>query len=369
MKIIMVCNYFYPVTGGEENHIYNLSKRLVKKGHTVEVFTINKTYQGEVLPESGEKDGILIKRFPGKLSLFRSVMGAKCDVIHYHHYRSPFIDFGVLAGKLSKKRRIFTPYCAYPPRSFFNIIVKKVYDLTLGKMTLNFVERMISLTESDKGDLIKLGADPKKITIIPNAIAFERFEKLEKPTLFNEKFGIGQFILHVGRLDWNKGVKYVVKAMPDIIKDYPEMKFVIIGEDVGFKKEVEEEVEKLDLWDAVIFLGSVSTEELLSAYAACKVFVLASKYEGLPTVVLEAMAYEKPVIATKTGGTQYVIKDGYSGYLVDYADPEEIYNAVKKAVGNKEIGENARKEVKEKYTWSAAAPKIEEVYRELLKKE
>lgn len=365
----MVCNYFYPVVGGEENHVYNLAKGLMDKGHKVEVYTSNKTYQREILPEIGGENDITIKRFSGKWSLFRAILKSKSDIIHYHHYRSPFIDFGIIAGKLSKKKAVFTLHCVYPPKNFFNRIVKKIYDLTLGKISLSSVDRIISLTENDKRDVIRLGADPTKIKIIPNCILFEKFKKLEKPTLFTEKFKISQFILYVGRLDWNKGVKYVIEAMPDILKDHPEMNFVVIGEDVGYKKEIEKEIEKLNVSDHIKFLGGVSNKELLSAYAACSAFVLPSAYEGLPTVVLEAMAYKKPVIATRTGGTKYVIKDGYNGYLVDYANPEGISNAFKKAVGGREIGENARKDVKEKYTWEVAVPKMIEIYQEVLKKE
>ncbi len=367
MNIIMVCNHFYPVIGGEENHIYNLVKGLIEKGHIVEVYTSNKTYQREILPETGRINNIAIRRFSGKVSLFRAILKAKCDIIHYHHYRSPFIDLGIIAGKLSKKKTVFTLHCVYPSKNFFNGIVKKTYDLTLGKVSLGFVDRIISLTENDKRDAIRLGANPKKIKIVPNCIPFEKFTVLEKPTLFKEKFGINQFILYVGRLDWNKGVKYVVQAMPNIIKDYPTMRFVVIGEDVGYKKEIEKEIKKLNIQESIIFLGKVSNKELLSAYAACSVFVLPSAYEGLPTVILEAMAYKRPVIATRAGGAKYVIKDGYNGYLVEYASPKEIYVTVRKAVGNKEIGENARKEVEDKYVWEKAIPKIEEIYASCLK--
>ncbi|MBR9705805.1 glycosyltransferase family 4 protein [Candidatus Pacearchaeota archaeon] len=365
----MVCNHFYPVVGGEENHIYNLAKGLIEKGHIVQVYTSNKTYQREILPAIDMRDNIAIKRFSGKLSLFRAILRTKCDIVHYHHYRSPFIDFGIIAGKLSKKKTVFTLHCVYPSKNFFNGIVKKTYDLSLGKISLTFVDKIIALTENDKRDAIKLGTNPTKIKIVPNCILFEKFKVLEKPALFNEKFGINRFILYVGRLDWNKGVKYVVQAMPDIMKDYPDMKFVIIGEDVGYKKEIENEIERLNIRKSVMFLGRINNKELLSAYAACSVLVCPSAYEGLPTVILEAMAYKRPVIATRTGGTSYVIKDGYNGYLVDFADPKGIYKAVIKAVGNKEVGENARREVEVKYTWEKAILQIEQTYETLLNTE
>ena len=125
------------------------------------------------------------------------------------------------------------------------------------------------------------------------------------------------------------------------------LKLVIIGEDMGYQKELEELANKLRLENDVLFLGKVSDEVLFSAYSACTIFILPAFYEGLPTVVLEAMAYKKPVVATKTGGTQYLIKDGHTGFLVNYGKPEELVKKIKDILSSdiSQVGENARETI------------------------
>jgi glycosyltransferase involved in cell wall biosynthesis len=369
MKILMVGKYFYPVIGGVEIHMQNLAKALIKRGHTVEVFTSNTDMSTKKLPETGEIEGITITRFPHVLSLMRALLKSDCNVIHYHIIRKAFVDFGIIAGKLKGKPLVFTPHCVYPPQSFLYGIAKKVYDSSLGFLSLRAVDRIISLTENDKIDVIAMGADPEKIVIVPNCIAFKKFEELKSPDLFREKYPVEKFLLFVGRIDWNKGLEYAVEAVP-LLQDMG-LSLVIIGEDVGYKKLLDERIRKLGIEDHVIFTGKVSDEVLLSAYAACTLFVLPAFYEGLPTVVLEAMAYKKPVIATKTGGTKYVITHGYNGFLIEYGDPQDIYEKVKEALASdvKKIGEHAREEVKAKYTWEVSAAQVEKVYEDLLKRD
>jgi len=128
--------------------------------------------------------------------------------------------------------------------------------------------------------------------------------------------------------------------------------FVIVGEDVGYRAKLDELINRLGVGQDVIFTGKISEDMLFSAYAACTLFILPAFYEGLPTVVLEAMAYKKLVIATKTGGTKYVVKHGYNGFLIEYGDPGNICDVVK-----------------ENYTWEKSAEKIERIYKSLLGRE
>jgi glycosyltransferase involved in cell wall biosynthesis len=367
MKILMVGKYFYPVIGGVEIHMQNLANELVKKGHEVEVFTSNKDLEGEKLSTKEELGRIKIRRFSNLTSFFYEILKGDFDIIHFHLLRVPFVGIGIIAGKLSKSRLVLTPHCVYPPFSFLDSLVKKGYDITLGYLSLKFVDKIISLTENDKKDVIELGADEEKIDIIPNCLDFEKFEKLASPELFREKFIDDKFILYVGRIDWNKGLEFMIQAMQKL-KEL-ELKFVIIGEDMGYQKELEELANKLRLKNDVLFLGKVPDEVLFSAYSACTIFVLPAFYEGLPTVVLEAMAYKKPVVATKTGGTQYLIKDGYTGFLVNYGKPEELVRKIKDILSSdiSQIGENARMTIYKGYSWEKSADKIEQIYKELLK--
>jgi len=246
---------------------------------------------------------------------------------------------------------------------------KIIYDNSFGRSSLALVDKIIALTDNDRNDIIKIGASPEKIEIVPNSIRFENFEMLAPDKLFRDKYGIDKFLLYVGRVDWNKGLEYVIQAMPEI-KSFG-LKFVIVGEDVGYRSKLDKLIREIGVSEEVIFTGKISIDMLLSAYAACAMFVLPSFYEGLPTVVLEAMAYKKPVIATRTGGTKYVVRHGDNGFLIEYGDPDNTYKVVQEALGSdlKAIGENARADVEANYTWEKSAGKIERIYEELLNRE
>jgi glycosyltransferase involved in cell wall biosynthesis len=366
MKILMVGKYFYPVVGGVEIHMQNLARELIKKGHSVEVFTSDRDFAGNKLPLTGEVEGIRIKRFSNQTSLFKEIKNCSHDIIHFHLFRKVYVDMAIIAGKMSGKPLVFTPHCVYPAMSCYMKIAKTVYDGSFGRLSLALVDKIVALTDNDRNDIVNIGANPEKIEIVPNSIRFENFDTLASGDLFKNKFGPDKFLLYVGRVDWNKGLEYVIQAMPELRKN--GLKFVVIGEDVGYKTKLDKMTRELGVEKDVLFTGKVSQEILLSAYAACMLFILPSFYEGLPTVVLEAMAYMKPVIATKTGGTKYVIRHGYNGFLIEYGDPDNIHGVVREALESdiKAIGENARMDVKTNYAWETSAGKIEKIYEGLL---
>lgn len=369
MKILMVGKYFYPVIGGVELHMQNLAYELVKKGHDVEVFSSNEDFKDGKLPAEDEVEGIKIRRFPNVFSLCKGILNSDHDVIHYHLFRKVYVDVSIIAGKIANKPLVFTPHCVYPPQSLFMTIAKKVYDSGFGHLSLTLADKIIALTENDKNDIMAVGADPTKIETVPNSIRFEKFKNLVSGGLFRNEYGVDKFLLYVGRIDWNKGLEHVIQAMPNLKK--LGLKFVIVGEDVGYRAKLDELINGLGVEQDVIFTGKISEDVLFSAYSACTLFILPAFYEGLPTVVLEAMAYKKPVVATRTGGTKYVIKHGYNGFLIEYGDPANIYGVVNEALNSDlaEMGENARKDVEANYTWERSAEKIERIYEGLLGRE
>lgn len=362
----MVGKYFYPVLGGVEIHMQNLAQELIKKGHDVEVYTSDMDFAGNKIRQPEQVEGIKIKRFSNIASLFKAIKNSSHDVIHYHLFRVVYVDIAIIAGKISRKPLVFTPHCVYPAQSLSMTIAKAIYDSSFGRLSLSLVDKIIALTDNDRNDIIKIGANHGKIEIVPNSIRFENFELPVSGELFKNEYGLDKFLLYVGRIDWNKGLEYVVRAMPKLRN--LGLNFVIVGEDVGYKPVLDKLIKEHGVELEVLFTGKISQELLLSAYSACTMFILPSFYEGLPTVVLEAMAYRKPVIATKTGGTKYVIRHGYNGFLIEYGDPDNIYETVKEALLSdlEEIGENARRDVKANYSWEISAGKIERIYEGLL---
>jgi glycosyltransferase involved in cell wall biosynthesis len=128
----------------------------------------------------------------------------------------------------------------------------------------------------------------------------------------------------VGRLTEQKGYCYWIEAMPEIVRDFPQIEFWLIG-DGELRGELEQQCERLGIRDRVKFLGKRS--DVLSLLRQLDLFVLPSLWEGLPTVIMESMSQGVPVLATDIPGTREMIEDGKTGWLVQPQDPSALAKA------------------------------------------
>ena len=136
------------------------------------------------------------------------------------------------------------------------------------------------------------------------------------------------------------------------------------------RNELEEKVVDFNLQDNIVFLGHVSRSELISLYQNAAIFVLPSHYEGLPTVLLEAMSCGLPVVATAVSGNVDVIVPGKNGLLIPPKNPEIMANSISTLIENKELRERlgamARNTIEENYTWDIVAQKYVKLFRKVI---
>jgi glycosyltransferase involved in cell wall biosynthesis len=139
---------------------------------------------------------------------------------------------------------------------------------------------------------------------------------------------------------------------------------VFAGPDAGCRDEWLRLAQELGLEKRVKILGEVSDADLKAAYQTCSALVLASRYEGLPTVILEAMALGAPVVASATGGTSLLIAQGETGFLFGYDDAAVFAAGVNSALGPdvKQIVARAGEMVAKEYSWEANLPRIAGLY-------
>lgn len=383
MKIAQITPFFYPVIGGLETHVLNLSTYLIKRGHKVTVFTSDKSRRG-VIPRKEECiNGITVKRFPiwVDVSEFAKVwpgfvgelLNGKFDVIHAHNYRHFHCDLSALASKLSQTACVMTTHAPYfyekiRPRTYQ--LLAKIYDYTAGKVTLNFYDRIIALTDAEFPWLLKHGTKIEKIRVIPNGITSDVLKE-GSGERFRKKYGLdGPIVLSVGRIHRSKGLQFLLSAAPLVLREIPEVTFLIVGPDAGYVSELRNLAERLRIEKNVIFTGPLFKEELRDAYAACTLFALPSICEGFGIVLLEAMAQNKPVIATRSGGPSSIVINGENGYLVTYGDVNELANLIVKIVRDEALSNylgTSGKEYARRHTWNKIAVKVEKVYIEILK--
>lgn len=170
---------------------------------------------------------------------------------------------------------------------------------------------------------------------IYNAIPLERFENLQiDKDAKRNSLGIPTdaiVIGSVGRLTEQKGYCYLIDAVPTILQEYPNAYFLIVG-DGHLKQELIEQADTLGVTTQVIFTGArTDVEELL---LCMDLFVSSSLWEGLPTVILEAMACRVPVVATNIPGTNELVLDGVNGWLAPAKDSRALAETIVQALKN-----------------------------------
>lgn len=177
-------------------------------------------------------------------------------------------------------------------------------------------------------------------------------------------------LLNVGKFKKAKNHFLLVEAFAKAMSKEPRLRLVLAG-DGSLRKRVEMKVKRLGLKDKVDFLGWRSDTPLL--LENCDVFVLSSDWEGFGSVLVEAMASGKPIVATKVGGVPEVVEDGVTGFLVPPQDSDALASAILRLAKDEKLrkmmGNKGRERVVEEFDISLTARRYEQLYKEALGRE
>jgi glycosyltransferase involved in cell wall biosynthesis len=224
---------------------------------------------------------------------------------------------------------------------------------TLNKFVQNrsIVKKIIAVSESLKIEGInKFNLNPSKVIFIHNGIdlsAYKNVNKFLDTSIFNElsiKYDT-TIISVIARLSQQKGHEFLLKAIPKIINKYSKIKFIFAG-DGPLCSQLKSIVNSLELQGYVLFIGNRS--DIPRILAASTIFVLPSLAEGFPMSVLEAMAAETPVIATKIDGIPEIIPDERYGLLVPPANSNSLADAICRLISDKNLRINLAKNGKQR---------------------
>ena len=189
---------------------------------------------------------------------------------------------------------------------------------------------------------------------------FLDFSKFEIKKKFTER---NNLVGYIGRLSEEKGVLNIVKAIPEVLKERDDLEF-LIGGDGQLRDEIEKYISEKNLNDKVKLAGWIPHENLPDYLNELKLVVLPSFTEGLPNIMLEAMACGTPVLATPVGAIPDVITDGETGFIMENNSPEYITRNVIRALNHpnlEKIAENARALVEREFTYEKAVERWREV--------
>lgn len=212
---------------------------------------------------------------------------------------------------------------------------------------------LVSVSGKTLEQAIRAGTRPELNRVIPNGIPSVVVDQRDR-TEVRDELGIrggGVILLSVGRLVFQKGHEFLVHAMPSVLTRFPQALAIICGEG-SLRTELEQQIRDLGLGGAVRLLGNRT--DIFRLLASADLFVLPSRWEGLPIALLEAMGAGLPVVATRVEGVDEVVEDRQQGLLVPPEDPDALAAALLELIADpalrRRMGEDARDRIQSLYT-------------------
>jgi glycosyltransferase involved in cell wall biosynthesis len=354
-KKLRVCHIVrYAKIAGTEMHVYLLTTHLDKSMVDSHVLILEKGELARMLEDSD----IGVSVIPNSRSvlhyirLIRFFVRRKFDIVHCHS--GGYVCF---AAKLAGVKRIV--YTKHGIGATKEELIHRPFGRKLRDILINMcVCQFIALTKYDRYVMTRvLHIDRDIIGIVHNGIDATR------RVLSKRKRNIGAVVGFLGRLEKQKGISYLIEALPAILHRYPKLKVLIAGS--GSEEEsLKALAERLHVRRNMRFLGHVRNP--LSVIDQMDIFVLPSVWEGFPYVLLEAMLLKKPIVATDIFGINEIVEHEESGILVKARDPKSIAEAVTHLLLHRtkcrRLGNAALERVLSCYTADKTASKIQKLY-------
>ena len=284
----------------------------------------------------------------------------RIDVVHNYLLRANVI--GTLAARAARVPVVLASKRGCHERRGLEMVGAKLSNRLADCVTANAEAVRDFVSEHE-------GCPREKMVVIPSGIDTERFAPLPADD-YKARLGLPSDAVVVGsltRMRVRKGVEELLRAMAEICAARPEVHLVVAGE-VELDDELRALVAASGLGDRLHLLGRRSdVPEVLSAM---DVFVLSSHDEGMSNAILEAMAMEKPVVATAVGGTGEVVGEGVTGHLVPARDAEALAQGIRRVLDDRArgraMGARGRQVVVDRFSAKAMVRQMEALYTQLL---
>jgi len=301
-------------------------------------------------------------------ALRRIIHGNRIDIVHGQGARAEF--YARVAKSYSANAK-YVSTLAMPVEGFdIGRLRKKIYRF-FDRITERYVDHFIVVSDALKNFLVNQRGIPNdKITRIYNGIELDRYQPELKENAFRKQMGIGNetpVIGAIGRLVWQKGFEYLIKAAPEVIRSVPKAMFLIVG-DGPLRDSLDNLTKKLKIESNIKFIGF--QKNIKNILSAIDVLAVPSVLEGFPMITLEAMAMGKPIIATRIDGITEQSVHGQSAILIPPGDITSLSKSIIKVLKDKNLQthlvSNARKRVEEHFSVQNMLEQTQHVYQSIL---
>jgi D-inositol-3-phosphate glycosyltransferase len=379
-------------TGGMSVYIGELSAVLGSRGHRVDIYTraAEDTPPGRpvvlstgvrLVPlefgalQDSPKTGLLpyLDRFFHALERFRASARVNYELIHSHYWLSGLV--GRSAQRAWRVPHLITFHtlgavknlvCGAEEESAVRIAAER--DLAAD------ADRVLMTSSRERDNLLRCcETAPEKVSLAPCGVNLDLFRPVDR-TIARRRIGAGPLetlLLYVGRFAPEKGLERLIRAM-DGLRHIPRLRLMVVGGD-GNGDSATRRMKKLsaDLEAAgrITFFGRVDQKELPCFYGAADTLVLPSAYESFAMVALESLACGTPVVATRVGAMEEIVRDGVNGKLVEGFHPSSLAGAIGDwllaAAQKPADGKTIRRSVW-RYDWTRVAAEVLKVYERTL---
>lgn len=372
MKILQLGKFYPPDSGGMETALYNITEELNRKGIRCDVICANKekkhrndSFNGyKVVRTSSYGTVASTSISPQMIGELRKNI-ANYDILHIHH-PNPMANLALFMANPKKQKVVI---------HWHSDIIKQELELRFYKPLLIWMLKkadvIIGTSQKYIDESLQLKDFKNKCVPIPIGIKKEDISIDEnKFKEIRERFKNKKIIFSLGRFIYYKGFEYLIESA----KYLPDNYVILLGGDGELKEKYEQIIRENGLSEKVFLVGKIDQKDLGSYYEACDLFCLPSiaKSEAFGLVMVEAMSFGKPIVATKIkgSGTDWVNHNEITGLNVEPKNPEQLANAFKTILENQEIyskfSKNAFQRYLNEFTIETEIEKLIKVYRTIL---
>ena len=242
----------------------------------------------------------------------------------------------------------------------------------LERITRGMVKKFIAVSRSRKIELMQKGIRSKDIVVIQNGVDIEAFDQDAQDRAFRKELAVNSsvtVIAQIAHLGVEKGYHCFLEAAKMVLAHSSDVCFVIVG-DGYLRQELTDKSRALGINGHVVFTGFRT--DISDIMNSIDILVLASLNEGLPMVLLEAMAAAKPVVSTKAGGIPEAVLDGKTGYLVEPGDSQQLARSIMNLKNDpdrlKQFSKAGLERVKKKFSARRMAEETGQLYETLIQR-
>lgn len=303
-------------------------------------------------------------------ALLRLVREEKIDYVHAHWH----LPNGWIAWQVKKTTGV--PFGVTLHGSDVFMAERNRLFQTMARSALHGASHVTSCSADLQQRLLAIGGGPnEKVLLVPNGTELDPDAAADADGGLLARLPIAEdepVVAAVGRMVYKKGFRYLLEAIPQVLAAHPKTRFVL-GGDGDLLPELKNQAQQLGLGDRLLFPGLLSHPEVLEMVSRADLFVMPSvrddrgNVDGLPIVVLEAMAAGTPVVASDLAGMPLAVDHGQTGLLVPEKNPQALAGALVELLADPErarrMGAAGRFKVVEELNWDAVAKRHDALYR------